>query len=285
MTNTTNFPRNSGEKTLQVFDVIALKRSGHHAVINWIIGCFAASGLEAVSINHASRDKLERRPHYVDESVAEALGKAALIMNQEDTYFWLRDRNQLHNAFRGLGNSIQEVIVLRDWYNAVASRMQKLNRAKFENFQTHVSETSGLSLSMMWQEQALIASDPWPAGMPMVFLYNEWFRNEQYREQIADMLGLPIADDSILDTVASYSVGSSFDNMKFDGRARVMNVMSRWLDLDPVMAREYQRYIIEQDPAIDGLNRELFGFGQFEVFMDMHNAGLLPQMPRAKIYD
>jgi hypothetical protein len=117
-----------------------------------------------------------------------------------------------------IGNSrrVFEVLVLRDPFNLFASRLQcswgnmALNQVAF--WLEHASEFVGKT---SYLQNKLVVS------------FNDWFRSEDYRRNLAEAIGRPFSDKA-LQNVSPWGDGSSFDGKSFDGRAQQMAVLDRW---------------------------------------------------------
>ena len=88
----------------------------------------------------------------------------------------------------------------------------------------------------------------------MFVSYNRWFKDHDYRAELADQFGLPGWDKG-LDRVPTWGAGSSFDNMGHDGKATNMKVLDRWKN---VIDDEIYR-AVTRDQEMHDLSRRLFG--------------------------
>jgi hypothetical protein len=91
----------------------------------------------------------------------------------------------------------------------------------------------------LWKVHAREALGATSALAPgrLVILYNRWFSDQTYRQELATELGLEFTDRGI-DSVpgialpktefARFGCGSSFDNQRFHGQAQSMDVNVRW---------------------------------------------------------
>ena len=217
--------------------VAALQRSGHHAIINWIV---ANSAGPTCFLNDC---RLNVNPFLTcaqDEGIG-PIPKNLLIYNYED-----RELSELFtlefmdNRTRWFGKSECSVYVLimRDPFNNFASKYRWAGLWK-----SYAKEFLGLTNFM-------------PA--PKVFLnYNSWFADDQYREEMASRLELVSADKGLTE-VAKWGPntwGDSFDNMNFDGRALEMKVLERWRYFadDPVFRNLFR------DSELLSLSEKIFG--------------------------
>jgi len=235
--------------------VMALQRSGHHAIINWIV---SNSGGPACFLNDC-------RPNlnpFLTCGVNQETGptpRDLLIYNYED-----RDLGKLFTVdflddkIRWFGKSERSVYVLiiRDPFNNFASKYRwAVNGTKW----TPQMEWTTRVLPGLWKSYArefLGLTNFMPA--PKVFLnYNSWFTDEKYRHEMAGHLGLISADEGLTE-IAKWGPntwGDSFDNLKFDGRALEMKVLERWRYFadDPVFKNLFR------DSELLSLSERIFG--------------------------
>jgi hypothetical protein len=132
---------------MNIIEVFGLSRSGHHAVINWIIKNLCGlesemkwkldllNGSGVIYINEANLDT-EVTFKYIEEHLKEI---KYLVLSYENTsidYTILNRKNIYHSPtcvdlplFEKV-NKVHRVIVLRDFYNNLASRIEANNREK-----------------------------------------------------------------------------------------------------------------------------------------------------------
>ena len=58
-------------------------------------------------------------------------------------------------------------------------------------------------------------------------IYDKWFTDINYRKKISSDLGLEFSDEKF-ETVPNAGLGSSFDGLKYNGKAQQMNVLKRY---------------------------------------------------------
>jgi len=131
---------------MRVYEILALSRSGHHTVVNWIIKntvgfqCDWTYKLTELGINglfylNEANHDIPLSFQFVDEK-KEKIKK--LYLNYEDTpgdYTIFNDNNTFRGpmsmSINGIDNSefTSRVIIIRDFYNLLSSRL-KLNENK-----------------------------------------------------------------------------------------------------------------------------------------------------------
>ncbi|MEO1683059.1 MAG: hypothetical protein AAFS06_07335 [Cyanobacteria bacterium J06631_12] len=249
------------QKELQV---IGMRRTGNHAVLNWIQ---QQQPGEVTLLNNVAagrnpyRYKADnlRRYHPEHEKMAavyEAQAKGAL--RQRDCLIYSYEDWSLQqitaprferNRALYLGKSEKpfDVLLLRDPFNLFASRLkQKFTQTKAPN----------LSMVALWVEYAkeFVGESQYLKRNRICVNYNRWFADEDYRRELADRLDIPFTDAGI-DKVTSFGGGSSFDGTGLSGKARAMDVTSRWQTFadDPVY-----RQLFENEAVWD-YSAQIFG--------------------------
>ena len=273
--------------------VWALQRSGHHAVLEWML-----AGLEGpwVFLNHVEpgRNPFEvggcdrERSRAVDgrgEAVeidweAGAGGshpeRRWLVYNLEDRSFaegmvgegaiggWLWGEGGLPDASSPTPQRRREeerveprrveVLILRDPFNNLASKLKW-----FEGRGVEPDAAAFAGYVDLWKEQAreALGRTRQLAGPTVVLLYNCWFTDAAYRRERASALGLR-AEVGASQRVARYgpvAEGESFDGLHYDGRAGEMKVLERWRRFS---GDAFYRSLFRDEELLD-LSRALFG--------------------------
>jgi hypothetical protein len=162
-----------------------------------------------------------------------------------------------------------KVLVLRDGYNWAASMLKgrervgrKSQRPIWDPYRRGKKNTR-LTLRYMggrmghvdtWKQHVRLAlHKKLPEGFIEVN-YNLWCVDEEYRKHLAGCLGLDFTDVG-RKMLAGYGSGSSFDDMKMDGRADEMRVLHRWEELKD--NKLWKRVV---DKEIRHLTRKYFGY-------------------------
>ncbi len=192
------------EREVRVF---AMQRSGHHAVIHWLIGHFKGE----IFFRNAQDHRKEWNP------TLDGI-RSLYIFNVEDAFrirtvvdaierdAWLND---------GISHKVNHMLILRDPYNTLASR---LKHEDVHCRQIHVE---------MWKEYAreyLRETDALPDDTVMVS-FNRWYSDEGYRRNISAKFGLEYSERN-LRKVTIEGKGSSFQKDETD--ARNLDLFNRW---------------------------------------------------------
>lgn len=267
------------EKT--VIQIIGMMRSGNHAVINWLSSLFDTCE-HRNNLEHDFFRNAERLQHVISSE------NDCVICSFEDyeplyakSHSFIKsvadiDASHFFGAVR-----THRFFVLRDIYNCLASRMR-----------SHVvkSEKSAEDVDIFvrnWLEMA----DYYMERPDQFILYNEWRRDQAYRQRICAAIGGAYSERTLHD-IPAYGGGSSFDSaplpplrdvlgrtfrygdLTFVGRvmgnprlylrrlltpradARTLAVDARW----PMLRDEAMAQRIFRDPRVAQRNRDLFGF-------------------------
>jgi len=199
--------------------VVALVRSGHHAIINWITKHFENS----VFLNNPDVGY-----DWFSKNIDKTKAKGLLIYNYERHLYTLKqicEGNSVEARDEAVGKSLRryDCLVLRDPFNTFASKI-RVTGAK-------PNSINGKDLNMceIWKEHAREFLGKTDYLMePKVFInYNKWFVDERYRRITMNLFGAKLTDDG-KETVPNYGNGSSFDGLSFNGRASEMDVTNRW---------------------------------------------------------
>ena len=232
--------------------VLGLRRSGNHAIINWIGKQVKGN---SVFINHARplenpyRDRYEsqlrlgRIPQEEDwkyrdinwwkkEKEGDFSFKDCLIYSYEDQELEKVARasfERKHDLYLGKSEERFDVIVMRDPFNLLASRLQTKPRADGLNFSMLEVYSRRYSLTELWITYAkeCLGETSFLKNNKIFINYNKWFLDIDYRRDIAARLNIEFSDHGF-DDISAAGRGSSFDGVKYSGEAHKMDVINRW---------------------------------------------------------
>ncbi len=195
--------------------IAGMRRSGIHAVVNWMKAAIDTTGEPHVLLNNVRLRVLNSK----DSNVIFSKSFASSASSNEHVLIVFEDKRlgRVLEAplIRRIGTDQQkQLVVIRDPYNLVASRLHRTRRKR--NRDTHPRRVAEL-----WPDHAG-HDESWTRCV-----YNQWFLEESYRRDLADGLGLPICP-SLPKRIARAGRGSSFDGVRYDGRASDMPVLDRW---------------------------------------------------------
>lgn len=221
--------------------VLGLRRSGNHAVINWIVQnhdgvtCFLNNVFPERHANpflgmgqalfKTSAGVVKLKPddcRRVQQTLALHLEhplKDVLIYSYEDRplddpYFEVLKEH--HDQWLGEADRTVDILVIRDAMNCFASRKKSdfgVDDRTVELWKQYAREYLGAS-ALLGENTVLIN-------------YNRWCCDAAYRKLLAGTIGMSSIDRGI-DHVSEIGGGSSFDQTKYHGDARRMAVFDRW---------------------------------------------------------
>ncbi len=218
--------------------LVGLKRSGLHAVANWLLGMQPDARL----VNNSPLKRLgwsspmSRTRSDSPLPIFLHAGSPALALSENGQEYSVRLRGReslvvvlfqsqsLENLSRlrflcGLEASRTVTLLqLRDPFNWSASYKAKSGEASDDR-----------QWPTLWWEYALEytgRSHYLPEAGRLN--YNRWLAEQAYRKDLAGQIGLR-CEDRHLGSVTRHAGGSSFDNTRFDGDAQGMRLSSRWL--------------------------------------------------------
>jgi hypothetical protein len=217
--------------------IVGLKRSGNHAITNWIIkqNTKKVFYINDVGVNeNPYREKYESllrlqdyrgRHRWEPEVQGNFRLKDCLIYSYED-YSLDRVTNPVferkHDLYFGKSGKRYDLLILRDPFNCLASRIKSNMLSVKDN--------------------------------KIVINYNSWVDDLDYRRQISSQLKLEFSDAGF-NEVKHQGGGSSFDGMQFTGQANKMNVHNRWQQFidDPAF-----RQLLSNEELLD-YSAKIFG--------------------------
>jgi hypothetical protein len=205
--------------------VLAMSRSGHHAVINWIAK--QAAGVVR-HVNHAHIGWPARELVGTEEVEIINNGPGQLtIYSIED--FWLPHWNDFDfSHFPALEDS-RVLIIARDPYNWIASSLEiGGDCAKLIEPFTNEMNFHGTRLEIYLKQLRCVMGEENPTGLDIYPInFNKWFESQVYRQEIARELNFEFSDQG-LHQVSEFGGGSSFDSDKGARNGQTMGVLERW---------------------------------------------------------
>lgn len=234
------------------FRVLGLRRSGNHAIINWIGKQVSGN---SVFINHVRPLENPYRDQYesqlllgrklpegdwkyknIDWWKREKEGrfsyKDCLLYSYEDQEINKVSNNSFerkHDLYLGKSEERFDVVVMRDPFNLFASRLKTKPRENGPNFSMLEVYSRKYSLPELWVSYAkeCIGETSLLTHKKVFINYNRWFIDTRYRKELAAQLNINFSDHGFNDVSIS-GRGSSFDGVKHVGEAYKMDVLNRW---------------------------------------------------------
>jgi hypothetical protein len=237
-----------------------MKRSGQHALINWIARQSKNTVIHKNNCIHGWENKQFKPMVGRKQKFEKGTKQIDYIVNIED--FDIRDFK--HHRFSSFNffNACKIIILARDPYNWIAScYKRKWEKGDYRDVyealnRDYVNDRKDLKPCRLylWKlqlQECLKKSDF--IDLPFIDInYNKWFTNKQYRKKIASALGLQFTDAGI-DAVCNFGKGSSFDGRNFDSKASKMKVLDRWKEFEN--DTEYKSYF---DDEIFDISKQYF---------------------------
>lgn len=225
---------------LKEIRIIGLKRTGNHAIINWIKK--QQTGV-IWNINDVPVNKNPHRHRYeylkfeypfkqiplkkIAQCKKEAKGefskKDCLLYSYEDhtlTQIASPHFERMHDLYLGKSLERYDVLILRDPFNLLASRLKSnFTKVKARN----------QTFTELWISYAkeFLGETEYLKHNKICINYNRWFQDIDYRKQLASQLKSKFSDKGI-NQISGIGKGSSFDNLDFQGKAFQMDVFNRW---------------------------------------------------------
>ena len=232
------------EKEVRIF---GLKRSGMHGASAWIFGHFGKPKAVVQNNTHLTfmerltRDWFELRLRRVKEPVCYINiiehDELSMIHNK------LHDSKYEYNVEKArFAEKYNKKFFSRDEYNVLIVRNPFNNLASLSKMRPSLTQKLIPTFKEMWiqyAEEALFKTN-W-LFPKVVFLFDKWFSNEEYRKELSLALGCSFTDAGL--NRIHGSIGSSFDGKRFDGKAQEMNVLGRWKQLEN---KEDYVYILDE---------------------------------------
>lgn len=226
--------------TCDEYRIYGIRRSGHHAVLTWIIGLIKNTSAHYDA--YVAQNSLIKIPksniHYYDNGkekhITEIKNKeiSSVLWNLEDTFIYPFIFKEFECKLKW------NIIVYRDPYNLIASRCKMLKEVEKYTERIHATYLNHLYFP---EKDDIIKIN-----------YNSWFSNVLYRKELANKLDLEFNDNNL--NILSVS-GSSFDKYKYSGKAQQMNILNRYSEgiKDPFYIKIFEKY-----PILEKIGNEFF---------------------------
>ncbi len=255
-----------------------LRRSGNHAVINWILGLendilfFNQVNLyEDPVITHSpiSVPKNVRTPKVrvngkvknTNISIYESssLNKNILCSYEHINMNSLDIKKLNHSIFSRLGNYDNHinVYVIRNIFNVIPSLLKLISKTKKRPLEVKEIRYTVKDLIMLWRGYACLTlsnnSETRSSFVPI--LYEKWLMEQDYRNEIAKEFGF-INKDKNIDFVSDAGGGSSWNGI--DNKVDKSSLLNRWQDILP-NERQIVIEVLKENLDIIDLVSKFFG--------------------------
>jgi len=251
-----------GMKPGPVLRVFGMRRSGNHAVINWLsrnapggqcvflnncaVGKNPFESFRAIEVNGRRSGKPGDDPKPIARRAGDG---AALILSYEDI-MPIGQRNRPIST--GIDDSTisHEVIICRSFLNWAASMVKKLQGNK--GYAMHDRVVVLLRSVGLYSGMLDLVTGGERAGLSVI-RYDDWMDDPAYRADRLARLGFEQRDDS-LGKVQRYGNGSSFQ--PGEATAEELNTRNRWREMQSDAEYRIVLWIAAQDQALcDKLHR------------------------------
>jgi len=207
-------------KTL--YKIYAMRRSGHHGIINWI----CRQKRPCIFINEMKKHECffyDVNKIYTHSDLNCNFNNK--VLNYEDALI----PNYITTKHTGFDNVIN-IVVIRDIYNLTASRLK---------FGVYTTNTNKLWINHILNKDKLIFIN-----------FNKWVCNKDYRREIAKSIQINNFTDDGINELWPLTK-SSWDGIKYINKASEMDVNKRYKNISNI-----ETYF---DNNIKSLNRKYFG--------------------------
>ena len=210
-----------------IFIISGLRRSGNHAIINWLFHqCGNLSFLNNIGPHQEvkrlryKKFKLGSKPNRLMVSYEDKPSNESVFKKNESRF--------------GSSQKVYTLLILRDPFNLIASRIAWKD-AQGKEFREDVTHRK--HIIALWKEhaKAFIEILENPRETSLAINYNQWFQDLDYRKSISRKLGLEFSDGG-KEWVTPYGHGSSFDGTKMHDKGSELQVLNRYKKLlsDPI---------------------------------------------------
>lgn len=224
---------------------VGLRRSGTHAVQNWLISLFDGP---VCYLNDVTRKGTLGPDQPSDDLPAiRTPGKAArlddtdkvlLLYAMEDMRLqFLRDYQFPYPPTCPSPDRVSDVLLLRDPYNTIASRL-KIGRDRADNGFFRNMFLRGADGKAFFPKLWINYAREYLGELNCLredkigILHHRWTGDAAYRDEIGRRLGVDAAAraraELTVGQVPGWGFGSSFDATQYHGKAREMDLMNRW---------------------------------------------------------
>lgn len=239
---------------------IGMKRSGNHAVINWLLK--NGTGIDGKSVYYDNAYFPRGNPPRIlqpeEVTIKDPRENILAILNYEDIP--LGDINTIPTVVNQdsiLENSKKyNILLLRDPFNLFASRLRRLKDHEIAGrTQQPIQQTTWEDTIKLYKSYAReFLGDTNILEDKIVINYNQWFSEKTYRDAILMNYFGQENQDIGIEQVSRYGKGSSFDGF-YEGDARNMKLLNRWEEFEN---DEFYRRLVA-DTELISLSERIFG--------------------------
>ncbi len=244
---------------------VGLQRSGHHAIIHWFCNQIDR---RVIYYNDIRIDDIIKNGkfnyNYIHGRHETIENKEPIIYNKNkgnDLIIYSTERYDINKAkeVRKYLKNPKMVLILRDYYNQLASHLKRLNnkktindkriknkKQKFENLLIKLYKYHWINFVNEFLNKEYI-SDILPIK------YNNWFKDNNYKKWICKELRTEFKEDN--KELSIYGIGSSFSNDKYKNNPNKLDVLNRYKKF--IDNKKFWNYITNKHKE---LNQKIFGW-------------------------
>ncbi len=242
-----------------------LKRSGNHAVINWLLKNSISK--KPVHINNVY-DLVEIPPKVIlPISVQSKVSDKTdlLILSYEDVSLTSIINIPLFSPSNNLlkDSERHNILLLRDATNFIASRMRILKSIEDAQVTNPIQKVTMEKVVDLWISYAkeYIGETNYIPNKVLIN-FDNWFSNKQYRDNlISRLFHSGVNSDLGINEVLPNGRGSSFDGLSYNGMAQEMDVLNRWKYYES----NYVFIKLTSNKELMTLNKKVFGISKNSI--------------------
>ncbi len=238
-----------------------LRRSGNHAIINWLKQNVNPEGSEFLHYNNVYSTRIPLSLQDIQDDVHKNTNENLfVILSYEDvslqiipTLPTVVDQDSI---LKKEERDTKTMILLRDPFNSFASRLELLRRYERENIMSSIRNVPWQEVQELWKGYAKeYLGQTSLLSNKVLVNFNQWNKDKAYRDELLKThFGQEINNDIGRNTLSRDGGGSSKDLQSYDGRASEMKLEERWVDF--VQDKEYRR-LLDKETFV--LSEQIFG--------------------------
>tara|TARA_B100000287_G_scaffold413513_1_gene445113 strand:- start:2747 stop:3496 length:750 start_codon:yes stop_codon:yes gene_type:complete len=239
---------------MKLYIIIAPRRSGHHAVINWLDSILPEKGViindtdwqanKPFMIPQINEDRTEYEywDHEVKPQKTSVEDNSYILYNieerpLEDIVAHLKGNEE--QSFWGKEN-ITIIINQRSFLNFVASKINHTFEKNPYNFINGIKRWNEYTKELL-NETSLLENFKYTT-----ILFDKWFSSIDYRKKLCKTFNGKIKNEEI-NKVSEHGRGSTFDGQDKDGKGQEMKVLERYKLLAPDFLEKFENSSYNSD--------------------------------------
>lgn len=229
----------------QLVYILGLKRNGNHAIINWIIKNLEKNKIQVGFINDVNEKVINDGD--IDKIISDNL---VTILSYEEISIHEFEKIKYKNNKL----DFKEILILRDFKNSFASRLKYISEFKSDSIDIYDYFMNHDEYKKNWIEFSEVFLDKIQNKWECIN-YNLWFSDKTYRDSVMNNIFDIKNYDLGLLSVPKNAGGSSFDYLKYNNRAKDMNILERW----KFFAKEpfFNNFVLSDHKVVD-LDKKIF---------------------------